>query len=181
MEAQVIPLERALEAAWRRDEVAAEIERQALQEEVADDFFRRRRRRRPPSLSTVRDEMNGTPLSGNGPVDCDERGDGDGGRSLSHFHCEYTRTSPLLLPTLSWGFRTFAEACRRSQGMRRLAAERKIRVVAERRGVVGEAFAAWAVVTALERRGRDARRRKAFDVARLCLARWRIFAALEAR
>lgn len=174
----MIPLERALEAAWRRDEVAAEMERQALQEEVADDFFRRRRRR-PLSHVTVEDEMDG-----NGLVDCDEDGGGgggDGGRSLSRFYGKHTSTSPLLLPTLSWGFRVFAEACRRSQGMRRLAAARKLRVEAERRGIVGEAFAAWTVVTALERRGREARRRRVVDVARLCLARWRIFAALEVR
>ncbi|CBJ25835.1 hypothetical protein Esi_0016_0144 [Ectocarpus siliculosus] len=107
-EAEVIPLERALEAAWRRDEVAEEMERQKR-------------------------------------------------------------------------FQVFVEACRRSQGMRRLAAARHERAGAERREVLREALAAWAVGAALERGGREARQRRAVEAARLCLARWRLFAALERR
>lgn len=91
------------------------------------------------------------------------------------------RTSPLLLPTMAWGFRTFAEACRRSRGMRRLAAAREARDEADRRVLLGEALAAWAVEAALERGGRAARRRRAVETTRLCFVRWKVFAAFEAK
>ncbi|CAM9841491.1 unnamed protein product, partial [Ectocarpus sp. 12 AP-2014] len=225
-EAEVVPLERALEAAWRRDEVAEEMERQERQEELADAFFRRRRRRRGShseprrdSCSTgelmhsaLADERNGRRLpadlgDGEGDKDTDDgaaaavvdsmRDTGNGGRIERGGRrgrdggSDYRRydfksstalvTSPLLLPTLSWGFQVFVEACRRSQGMRRLAAVRQERAEAERREVLREALAAWAVGAAIERGGREARQRRAVEAARLCLARWRLFAALERR
>ncbi len=220
-EEEVTPLERALEAAWRRDQVAEEMERQAQQEEVADAFLRRRRRRRrrcgrrshdgsrsgPTFRATAAypgspGAQHGTPpwLSG----DADDRAvdDLDGamtagdaaavaaaaatavaaeseGEASASLH--YTRTPPLLLPTMSRGFRALAEACRRSRGLRRLAAARRARAEAERRAVQREALAAWAVGAALERRGREARRRRDAEAGRLCFARWRVFAALEVR
>ncbi|CAM9264884.1 unnamed protein product, partial [Ectocarpus sp. 12 AP-2014] len=199
-EAEVVPLERALEAAWRRDEVAEEMERQERQEELADAFFRRRRRRREShseprrdSCSTgelmhsvLADERNGRRLPARLPADL---GDGEGGedtddgaaagvvdsmgdtgnggrierggRRGGDGDSDYRRygfksstahvTSPLLLPTLSWGFQVFVEACRRSQGIRRLAAARQERAEAERREALREALAAWAVGAAIER------------------------------
>ncbi|CAM9928844.1 unnamed protein product [Ectocarpus sp. 4 AP-2014] len=227
-EAEVIPLERALEASWRRDEVAEEMERQERQEELADAFFRRRRRRRGSRCeprrgscstgelmhSVLADERNGRRLSadlgdGEGGEGSDDgaaaaaavvdkmgdtsnggriergglrggEGDGDYGRYGFKSPRAYV-TSPLLLPTLSWGFQVFVEACRRSQGMQRLAATRQERAEAERREILREALAAWAVGAALERGGREARQRRAVEAARLCLARWRLFAALERR
>lgn len=210
------PLERALEAAWRRDQVAEEMERQAQQEEVADAFLRRRRRRcrrrsqdgsrsgsffwSTAAFSGSPGAQHGTPpwLSGDadgGAVDDDLNGamaaeDAEAaaavaaaaeseGEASAHLH--YTRISPLLLPTMSRGFRALAEACRRSRGMRRLAAARRARAEAERRAVLREALAAWAVGAALERRGREARRRRDAEAGRLCFARWRVFAALEVR
>ena len=204
----MVPLERALEAALRRDEVAAELERQARQEELADAFLRRRRRcrrrrrrrpqRRSPSSRSRRisifDSLAG--LTATGEIsdggDDDVAGESSStagtaaaaaaehkeGESTSYFH---THTSPLLLPTMAWGFRVLAEACRRSRGMRRLAAARTARAEAERRVVLGETFAGWAVETALVRGGREARRRRTVETARLCLARWKVFAAFEAK
>lgn len=190
------PLERALEAALRRDEVAAEMERQARQEDLADAFLRRRRGRRLSSHSGSRPsstfENLACPSPGGARNVGDDRDVGDEsaaataaaaaaeyeeGESVS----SYTHTSPLLLPTMAWGFRVFLEACRRSRGVRRLAAARKTRAEAERRVVLGEAFASWAVEAALVRGGREARRRRSVETARLCLARWKVFAAFEAK
>lgn len=202
-EAEVTPLERALEAALRRDEVAAEIERQARQEELADAFLSRRRCRRRPRRRQHRSPNSRsrgssifeslacfTTAGERSGGDDDDLGDETAAAALAAAEYEeregtpfpyYTHTSPLLLPTMAWGFRVFAEACRRSRGTRRLAAARKTRAEAERRVVLGEAFAAWAVEAALVRDGREARRRRAAETARLCLARWKVFVAFEAR
>ncbi|CAN0257848.1 unnamed protein product, partial [Hapterophycus canaliculatus] len=240
-EAEVVPLERELEAARRRDEVAAEMDRQARQEELADSFFRRRRRQsrgprrcscRPPTRPESRrqrgsttppgdrggffvaavgardrggstGEQDGRGVDGRGDFgdapaadgearsaesdninDTDGRGGGGGGGGGDHgaengrpprcYHCRNTShsttttTSPLLLPTLSRGFHALSEACRRSQGMRRLAAARRVRAQAERRHVMKEALAAWALGAALERGERGARERRAVEAAQLC-------------
>eukprot|EP00903_Cladosiphon_okamuranus_P012045 g11310.t1 len=196
-EAEVAPLERALEAALRRDEVAAEMERQARQKELADAFLRRRRRRRrcfsphPGSRrsSTCENLACFSPDRARTVL-----GDRDVGNESAaavvaaaveyeegEIMSPYTHTSPLLLPTMARGFRLFLEACRRSKGMRRLAAARKTKAEAERRVVLGEAFASWAVEAALVRGGREARSRRTIETARLCLARWKVFAAFEAK
>eukprot|EP00752_Nemacystus_decipiens_P017226 g15432.t1 len=204
-EAEVTPLEGALEAAVRRDDVAAEIERQGRQEELADAFLRRPRcrRRRRQYLSPNSGGRRSSTAQNLAWFIARGEGSGGGGHGVGdetdaaaaaaaafavveQDEGEGTtpsliRTSPLLLPTMAWGFRVFTEACRRSRGMRRLAAARKARSEAERRVVLGEAFAAWAVEVALVRGGREARRRRAEETARLCLARWKVFAAFEAR
>lgn len=208
-EEELAPLEHALEAALRRDEVAAEIERQARQEELADAFLHRRRRRRrhvcsssgssscpgssrrsstlgSPSLACFTTTGAGAAATNGGddrdPADESAAAAAAAGREAGDESlCQYTHTSPLLIPTVAWGFRVFAEACRRSKGMRRLAAAREARAGAERRVVLGEAVAAWAVEAALARGGREARRRRETETARLCLARWKVFAAFEVK
>ncbi|CAM9536059.1 unnamed protein product [Scytosiphon promiscuus] len=185
-EEEVEPLERELEAARRRDEVAAEMARQARQEELADSGRggfgdeRPRASEEGDFAADNQDDSNG----GDGPVDGrfavgssgvidrnrpppPPRGCRCGSTSPT------TTTSPLLLPTLSKGFYALVEACRRSAGMRRLAEARRVKALDERRHVVKEAFAAWALGAALERGERDARERRAVEVAQLCLARWK--------
>eukprot|EP00752_Nemacystus_decipiens_P014933 g13293.t1 len=71
-------------------------------------------------------------------------------------------TSPLLIPAMAWDFPVFTEACRRSRGMRRLAAARKARSEAECRVVLVEA-----VEAGLVRGGREARKRRAVEMASL--------------
>lgn len=89
--------------------------------------------------------------------------------------------SPLLTPTLSWGFKLLAEACRRSRGLRMISEARSARAEFENRMVLREAMAGWAVAAALARVERNARRRRAEESARLSLARWKLFSALEKR
>lgn len=181
VEAEVIPLEDALDEAWRRDEVAAEMERQARNEEIADAFYQRR-----IHLSSDNSSSN---ISSKGEWSSNRdviRGEsivslGNSGRDRGGTADERARVSPLLRQTMSWGFRALVEACRRSKGMRRMAVARSERTEEEDRRILGETLTAWAVAAALERGERTARARRAEESARLCFARWQLFAALERR
>lgn len=175
-EAEIVPLEHALEAARRRDDVATAIELRAQQEDIADAFRMRRCRDesdggggRPAFNASNRVAGNYVMHSTTGGATAWEECASEGSRFVS----------PLLVATMSWVFQSFAEACRRSKGMRRLAATRNAREEAERRGLFREVLTAWAIGAALERRERAARRRRAEEAARLCFARWRLFSALE--
>lgn len=162
-------LEHALEAARRRDDVAVAIELRTQQEDLADAFHLRRGGG-GPALDALSLVASNTATHSGGPIDGEESTPGG-----SRF------ASPLLMATMSWAFQAFAEACRRSKGMRRLAAVRNAREEAERLALMREVLTVWAIGATLERRERGARRRRAEEAARLCLARWRLFAALERR
>lgn len=172
-----MPLEHALEAARRRDDVAAAIELRTQQEDLADAFHLRRYHggggdAAGPALDTssLVAPKAATHSTTGGAIVWEESTPGG-----SRF------ASPLLVATMSWAFQAFTEGCRRSKGMRRLATIKEAREKAERRGLLREVLTAWAIGAALEHRERGARRRRAEEAARLCLARWRLFAALERR
>lgn len=176
-EEEIVSLEHALEAARRRDDVAVAIELRTQQEDLADAFCLRRCHGGDGDgggsalgASSLVARNAGTHSTAGGAIDGEESAP-DGSRFAS----------PLLVGTMSWAFQTFAEGCRRRKGMRRLAAVRDAREEAERRGLLREVLTAWAIGAALGRRERGARRRRAQEAARLCLARWRLFAALERR
>ena len=187
-EAEAVRLEDALDEAWRRDEVAAEIERQTRNEEIADAFHHRRGRRRSSSSN----HRTTTSIRGrggsSGAASHDEPKTLPGSRrnstTIDDTHetlIEEPRVSPLLLQTLSWGFHALLEACRRSKGMRRIAAARSARAEEEDRRLLREALTAWAIAVVLERGERVASARRTEEAVRLCFARWQLFAALETR
>lgn len=197
-EAKVILLEEALEAAWRRDDVAAEMVHQTRQEEIADAFYLRRRRRSstrsshgyltrcdanalhsPTSSARVPESTMGRHFNDGVSHSIDGVSSESGGANdelAGHVHA-----SPFVTATMSRGFHALVEACRRSKGMRQLTTARRGRESVEHQHVKREAFAAWAVAAVLEREERGASRRRAAETARLCFARWRLFAALERR
>ena len=168
-ESEIVPLEHALEAARRRDDLAVAIELRTQQEDLADAFHLRRCRGSPAPDASNPVASNAVMGSATGGAFDWEKSASDGSRFAS----------PLLVATMSWAFQAFVEACRRSKGLRQLAAVRGAREEVEKRRVLREVLTAWAVGAALERRERGARRRRAEEAARLCLARWRLFAALE--
>lgn len=184
VEAEVVPLERALQEAQHRDTVAAEMEREARQEDIADAF--RRRDRGKPFVVDNNDQDHSTAPSqlyiGGAQSSVAPSKETAGGAAIlaAESNCG-AYSSPLLAPTLSWGFHLLKQACRRSRCLRNLAAARHARMEARKRDVLREAIAAWAVATALAREEWSARRRRVKETARLCLARWRLFAALEKR
>lgn len=173
----MVPLEDALDEAWRRDEVAAEMERQARNEEIADAFYQRRI------------DNSSSNIIGKGKWSYNRDGVrveskmslGISGRDGGGTAARSVRVSLLLRQTMSWGFRALVEACRRSKGMRWMSVARSARTEGEDRRILGETLTAWAVAAALERGERTARARRAVESARLCFARWQLFAALEIR
>lgn len=180
-EAEVIPLEDALDEAWRRDEVAAEMERQARNEEIADAFYHRRIHFGSDNSSSNISARGEWGSSGAVIRVESKKSLSIGERDEVDTAAESARVSPLLRQTMSWGFRALVEACRRSKGMRQMAVARSVRTEKEDWRLLGETLTAWAVAAALERGERAARARRAEESVRLCFARWKLFAALERR